>query len=581
METQDRKTKSTIKILTIVGIVLILALIGSLVYFFVLKDDKGEEPDLSNISCGCYLVDPAVTNDCVGPSRGFYFKLNTVSSDKVCSAQCDGNDIKDNLLNTSTPKEDFVSCPVRTISDTRCENIILKDQNDKIITGRIQPGDEINAEAIFEKSTYTDYVFIINSEDTTPDQVTGNKITKKIIPPSDKSSIEISATAKDTKGDRINSSITCRRVVEIETSATTAVTGMTALTEQQSDGKTKITNISISVGQINSSNIQIRFTFEPEFPTLQAVDGITVDSLKGSLEMSKLDLYEPTNFKENSFNVLNDHLGSLKIMAEVFVNEASIGSTETTITFSDSSTTQPPIEQPITDDQKSSFTVAKTVSPACVERVAGEDSATYTITINNTKTAADSLTSIKDKLPLGFTYVVNSSVINGTATPDSGLVTVNQIGDSQEIIWEPTTPYTLASGGTMTIVFQANATPTATTGQNLNEVILNPIEIPLDPATLRTQVYVVVAQDCENPTEEETEIPQTGIFDNFITRILLGIFLLVIGWMVYTRPAGDLLSENILKSKIYGEYELTKYKFINPKKYFEEKILRKRFKGKQ
>jgi len=41
METQDRKTKSTIKILTIVGIVLILALIGSLVYFFVLKDDGG------------------------------------------------------------------------------------------------------------------------------------------------------------------------------------------------------------------------------------------------------------------------------------------------------------------------------------------------------------------------------------------------------------------------------------------------------------------------------------------------------------------------------------------------------------
>lgn len=581
METQDRKTKSTIKTLTIVGIVLILALIGSLIYFFVLKDDgEPDDTDLSNISCGCYLEDPAVTSGCVGPSRGFYFKLNTVSSDKVCSAVCDGNDIKDNLLNTSTPKEDFNSCPVRTISDTRCENIILKDQNDKIITGRIQPGDEINAEAVFEKSTYTDYVFIVNSEDTTPDKVTGNVISKKIIPPKDKSSIEISATAKDITGDRINSSITCRRVVEIATSSGTAVTGMTALTEQQSDGKTKISNISISVGQINSSNIQIRFTFEPEFGTLQTVDGITVDALKGTLEMSKLDLYEPTNFKENSFNVLNNHLGALKIKAEVFVNESLLGSAEATVTFVDSSTTQPPIEQPITDDQKSSFTVAKTVAPACVERVSGVDTATYTITINNTKTTADGLTSIKDKLPLGFVYVLNSSTINGTATPDSGLVTVNQIGDSQEVIWAPTTPFSLASGGSMIIVFQAKATPTAITGQNLNEVILNPVEIPLEPSTLRTQVYVVVAQDCDNPTEEEEEIPQTGIFDSFITRILLGIFLLVIGWIVYTRPAGNLLSENILRSKIYGEYELTKYKFVNPKKYFEEKILRKRTKGK-
>ena len=131
----------------------------------------------------------------------------------------------------------------------------------------------------------------------------------------------------------------------------------------------------------------------------------------------------------------------------------------------------------------------------------------------------------------------------------------------------------------MTLLFEAKATPTAITGQNLNEVILNPVEIPLDPSTLRTQVYVVVAQDCENPTEEETEIPQTGIFDNFITRILLGVFLLGIGWIVYTRPAGNILSENILKSKIYDEYELTKYKIINPKKYFEEKILRKKSKG--
>lgn len=580
METQERKTKSTIKTLTIVGIILILALIGSLIYFFVLKEDGGSgTDDLTNISCGCYLEDPEVTSGCVGPSRGFYFKLNTVSSDKVCSAVCDGNDIKDNLLNTSTPKDKFKSCAVRTISDTRCENIILKDQNDKIITGRIQPGDEINAEAIFEKSTYTDYVFIVNSEDSAPDKVIGNKITKKIVPPKDKTSIEISATAKEA-GEKINSSITCRRVVEIATTSGTAVTGMTALTEQQSDGKTKISNISISVGQINSSNIQIRYTFEPDFGTLQVVDGITVDALKGTLEMSKLDLYEPTNFKENSFNVLNNHLGTLKIKAEVFVNESLLGPAETTVTFVDSSVTKPPIDQPITDDQKSNFTVAKTVAPACVERVAGTDTATYTITIKNTKTTADGLTSIKDKLPLGFTYVLNSSVINGTATPDSGLVTVNQIGDSQEIIWSPTTPFSLAAGGSMIVVLQAKATATATTGQNLNEVILNPVEIPLEPSALRTQVYVVVAQDCDNPTEKEKEIPQTGIFDSFITRILLGIFLLIIGWVVYTRPAGIFLSENILRSKIYSEYELTKYKFVNPKKYFEEKILRKKSKGK-
>ncbi len=581
METQDRKTKNTIKTLTIVGIVLILALIAAIVYFFVLKeDDGGEEENLSKKTCGCYLIDHAVINACGDPSRGFSFNLNTVDIDQMCQAKCDGNEIDDNLLNTTTPKDTFESCHLNNINDTRCETMILKDQNDKIITGKIQPGEEINVVATFDKSTYTDYIFVVNSEDTIPDSVIENKITKKITPTEGKNSVEIKATAKDARGDTIDSSITCRRIVEIAGTTGTAVTGMTALTEQQPDGKTKISNISISVGQINSSNIKIRFTFEPEFTTLEVVDGIIVDSLKGTLELSKLELYDPTNFTEGSFNVLNNHVGTLKIMAEVFVNENSVGTAQTTVTFEGTSTTPPTEEEPITDEEKSNFMVAKTVAQSCLERVEGTDTATYTITVSNNKTTPDSLTLIKDKLPLGFVYVVNSSILNGTATPDSGLVTVNQIGDSQEIIWQPATPWSIASGGSMTIVFQAKATATAITGQNLNEVILNPVEIPLDPSTLRTQVYVVVAQDCENPTEEETEIPQTGIFDNFITRILLGVFLLVIGWIVYTRPAGNILSENILKSKMYDEYELTKYKITNPKKYFEEKILRKKSKEK-
>ena len=98
METQDRKTKNTIKILTIVGIVLILALIAAIVYFFVLKDDdRGEEEDLSKKTCGCYLIDHAVINACGDPRRGFSFNLNTVNVDQMCQAKCDGNEIDDNL----------------------------------------------------------------------------------------------------------------------------------------------------------------------------------------------------------------------------------------------------------------------------------------------------------------------------------------------------------------------------------------------------------------------------------------------------------------------------------------------------
>ncbi len=575
MTTTDRKTKKTLRSLIIVGAFLIVALIVSLIYFFVIKGPSGgDDDDLSKITCGCYIIDPEIVNECGDPKRAFIFNLNTVSSDQVCNAKCDTNDIADNFLNTTTPKESLKVCTVRSISDTRCENMILKDQDGKVITGRIKPTDEINIEATFDKSDYIDYMFKINSEDASPDKIDGNKISKNISTFENISAIEVIATAKDSKGDQINS-IVCRRVVDIETTGTTAVTGMTAITEKQSDGKTKISNISISVGQLSSSNVKIRFSFAPTFTTLTAVDGISIEQSKGTIEMAKLDLYDTNNFSNDSFNILNDHVGELEIFAEVFVSEASIGSASTKVIFSEEEIDDP---TPLPDEEKSDFKALKSVEPECIEFTDGNNLATYTITVQNSRDVEDGITSIKDKLPLGFGYIVNSSLINGSAVQDSGLVTVSQIGDTQEIVWEPETPWSIPAGSTLSIEFQATAGSTTIEGENLNEIIVNPVEIPLDPSSLRSQVNITVAQDCDNPPEKP-EVPETGIFDNFYVRIGIGLLVLIIGWIIYTRPEGELLSEKILRSKLYDNIEFRKNMITNPKKYFEEKILRKKSKG--
>ena len=368
MERQNRNTKKAINALVVVGIILLLTLIGAVIYFYALKDQDGED-ELSNITCGCYLIDPAVVNDCGDPKRTFLFNLNTVSSDQVCSAKCDINDVADNLLNSNTPKEQYKTCTVKSISDTRCENMILKDQNDKIITGKINEDDEINVVATFDKSTYTDYTFKVNSETVAPDKVEGNIISKKLTELQGINSVEILATAKDAQGDQINS-IVCRRVVEVDTQIQSTVTGLVALTEQQTDGKTKISKITISVAQLQSENVDIRYTFSPAFPTLAAKDGILIENEKGTISMAKLDLYDEKNFSSDSFNVLNDHVGPLTITGEVFVNDISIGSASATVEFTD---TAEPEEQPITDDEKSSFTVTKTASQQCLERTEGKD----------------------------------------------------------------------------------------------------------------------------------------------------------------------------------------------------------------
>ena len=583
MDRQNRNTKKATKALIAIGVILILALAGAIVYFYTIKDQVDED-EFSDVTCGCYLIDPVVVNDCGDPKRAFLFNLNTVSSDKTCNASCDINDVADNLLNSSTPKEAFKSCTVRSISDTRCENMILKDQDGRIITGRILPTDEINVEATFDKSTYTDYTFKVNTETIIPDNVEGNKITKKLSDFEGVNSVEIIATAKDAQGEQVNS-IVCRRVVDLQTEVGSTVTGMTALTEQQADGKTKISNITVSVGQLSSENVKIRFSFSPTFTTLTASDGILIESAKGTISMSKLDLYDTNNFTADSFNILNSHLGELTIIAEIFVDDTNIGSATTAVEFRDTSVTpteptEPTNEEPIAEDDKSNFSVTKSVAQSCVERTAGNNLATYTITVRNNKSVADSISYIKDKLPLGFVYSAESTTINGSAVADSTYVTVTPVGDSQEIVWQPSTAWSVAANGLLTITFESSTSGSAIPGQNLNEVIVNPVEIPLDPASLRTEVAVTVAQDCENITQEEATVtPSTGIFDSFTVRILFGVAILLTGWLIYVRPEGNTLSESILNSKLYGEIQYNSYKVTNPRKYFEEKTLRKKSKG--
>jgi len=582
MDRQNRNTKKATKALIVVGVILLLALVAAVIYFYTIKDREDDEDDFSEVTCGCYLIDPAVVNDCGDPKRAFVFNLNTVSSDKTCNASCDINDIADNLLNSTTPKESFKSCTVRSISDTRCENMILKDQDGKIITGRVNPTDEINVEATFDKSTYIDYTFKVNTENIIPDKVEGNKISKKLVDFEGVNSVEIIATAKDAQGDQINS-IVCRRVVDLQTSIGTTVTGMVALTEKQADGRTKISSITISVGQLTSDNVKIRFSFQPAFT---ASDAITIESAKGTISMSKLDLYDTKNFSSDSFNILNDHTGELDITAEVFVNDVNIGSATTNVEFEEIDTQPaedptdptPEEEEAIADEDKSNFTVSKSVAQSCVERTVGNNLAAYTITVTNKKSAADSITSIKDKLPLGFTYIEESSTINGSAISDSTMVTVTPVGDSQEIVWQPTSPWVVQPSGTLIIVFESTATGSSIPGQNLNEIIVNPVEIPLDPESLRAEVAITVAQDCDNITEEEATTPSTGIFDNFVVRILFGVMILLTGWLIYVRPEGNILSERIITSRIYEELQFNSYKITNPRKYFEEKTLRKKSK---
>jgi len=575
-----KSRKKILRVLLIIGGVLLVGLVGAVIYFYTLKG-PGDNTQTTQVACGCYVIDPNVIKDCGDPKRAFIFNINRVTSDQNCSAVCDLNQISENLLNSTTPKESYKSCTVKSLSDTRCENMQIKDQDGKIITGKISETDEINIEATFDKSTYTNYIFKINNVTTNPDKIDGNKITGKITDLGDANSIEIVATATDSLGENINS-LVCRRIVDITRGSTADVNSLTVTTAAKADESTEITAINISVGELTSENVKVKFSFNQDIPSIIATKGLTISSNKGNISMNKADAYTSSNFENNKdFSILDEYTGDIEITAEVFVDNNSIGTAKTSIDYAEVDDTDDP-QEPSPDDQttQSEFSVIKSVTPTCVERVNGSNTATFTITVTNSKESADTITYIKDKLPLGFTYTTESTQINGTAVSDTSLVTVTPVGDSQEIVWQPTNPWSINANSTLKIEFITTAGANALTGVNQNEVIVNPTEIPLDPSKLRAQASITVAQDCQNPPTNDvgTNTPSTGILDNMIIRILLGLIVISTGWFVYTRPEGTELSEKIVSSNAYKDLELTKYKITNPRKYFEEKTLRNKSK---
>lgn len=581
MATQRRSTKRTLRVLIFVGAFLILALIGAIVYFYMIRDVTPTEQETNQITCGCYMIDPSVINECGDPKKAMFFTTKTVPASQTCSAVCNTDLLSSYVIKSSTTTDRYKSCTVRSISDARCKNMILTDQDGKLITGKINPTDTVNVEAEFDQDSYNNYSFKINTKDVKPSKTDGNKIYTSISQFDTADSLEILATAIDSKGDDINS-IVCRRVIDIQKEGGIGANSINATTERQSDGTTKISQILITVGNLSSENVKVNFSFGTKYPTITIQNGLNIENAKGTITISKAALYDPTNFSNNqSFEILNSHTGELNITAEVFADNVSIGVVNTQITF-------PEIEQPVleepetpTEEERSNFSTSKSVTPACVERIDGSNTASFTIAIKNNASKDGEITSVKDKLPLGFKYIEGSTIINGTQTPDSGTVSVTTVGSTQEIVWQQTNTWNVVQNGQLTIVFKANADSNALTGENLNEVITNPVVIPSDPETLRAEAVVIVAQDCDNIQEGQQpggssspSTPSTGILDNVYVRILIGIVLFFTSWIVYTRPEGTKLSRMILDSAAYKDAEMTRYKITNPRKYFEEKIIR-------
>jgi len=569
--TTQKKSKKLQTVLLVITGILGLALVGVAIYFYTIKDTNTNTDTTNNITCGCYYIDPAVTTECGDPRRAFQFEIATNTSVETCKTACATNKIATNDLNSSTQQDLYQICQLQTISDSRCQSMKITDKDGKVVTGKISSTDQLNIEAVFDKE-YTDYKFVINNVSEDPDIITPDKLTTKktITDLSGSTAINIVATGTTSDNQQISSPI-CRRLIEVTQAGESNVSNLLLTTRM--DGTTmKISDAKISVGNLTSSeNTKITFSFGSIFPELVMTKGFTIDTASGVIEVVEQDLYNATNFSNSkSFSQLNAHTGNLDIKAEVYVSNASIGSATSTVSFQTASEDDTDTDTTVT----SSFTVANTVNLTCVERVAPTNTVQYSINITNRSTTSQKITTITDKLPLGFTYSTGTTKLNGVLVADTGYVTVSTVGETQQIVISKTSGWTLSSNQTLTILFQATAGADALTGTNKNEVVVTPEQVPTDPSSLRTSVNITVAQDCDDP-DESTETPSTGIFDSIIFRVILGLTVVVTGWYIYNRPKGKILVEKFVDSELYKTTELGTWKLFKPKKYFEEVVVRK------
>ena len=593
MDQQKKKSKKTIRVLLIFLAILIIGLIGAVVYFYLsgewLQPDEGEDI----ITCGCYYVDPQVTDSCNDPQRAF--KFNTAKGTlQECSAICSTDELSPSSLYSTTPQEEYNICKTNLIPSTACSVMEITTEDGLIVTGKIQPDEIILITATFDSDSYTDPKFLINNVPTDPDTVNGNIITKTISELGENNStLQISAQAVNNTGDTVTSLI-CKRLIEITTTAKAGVSSL-VLDAYTENNQTRLRSAVVNAAGLEDTNTTVEFTFQNN--TLTMTDGFELDPARGRISITEVELYDSANFSgTDSFSILDQYTGDIEITAEIIQDSNSIGSATSTITLEEApdDTETPDTNDETTDNtdsditdtendntqddetivEESSFSVSKTSSEVCLERVSPNNTTLFTITITNNKSTADTIKSVKDKLPLGFTYISGSSKLNGNAIADSLFVTTTDVGDSQEIVWEPQDSWSINSNDNMIIEFDATTGSNSITGQNLNEVIVTPTEIPEDPSTLRASVEVTVAQDCDDI--DTTNTPQTGIFDTTIGRIFVGIAIMFIGIIIYNTNQGSKLVHFLINTEAYKDAEMTSYKIFNPKKYFEEKILQRR-----
>ncbi len=170
------------------------------------------------------------------------------------------------------------------------------------------------------------------------------------------------------------------------------------------------------------------------------------------------------------------------------------------------------------------WNITKSVVEQCVEEGTANPKSelTYTITVKNTGDGAGTISKIEDVLD---SKVIDSFVQTTTITSPG-------IYSAGKITWTYATPLSMAAGETKVFTYKLVVDKEHFDTYS-NTVTLTPVGSSAVVAAAN------ITADCEitEPTPDG-EVPQTGIFDTTVGRIVAGFTLILFGVVVYNVPNG-------------------------------------------
>ncbi len=231
--------------------------------------------------------------------------------------------------------------------------------------------------------------------------------------------------------------------------------------------------------------------------------------------------------------------------------------------------------QEITNDDESinqeiptSLTISLNQAPVCVSNQT-LNSSLQTLTIINNGEINEDISKVTIKVPQGNKIDTSSITVAGAKFNGNVIdISTGVTGGSELIFGE--SDFIVPSKATLTLTYSVSATSGSAIGEGLQEIVITPGNTNDDLSRLRAENTITTAQNCSSP--------DTGIFDESITVLVLSIIIMILSiFFYYSNTNNSIATYSAGKTtSIIDNFKLFRLNHSNRREHNEKSFRRKK-----